>query len=1029
MFIRNVLFTAISAATLGLTGCLESGGQTNKNANPDYQINGSLTVKGTHPLFDPLKTEFVIPSDALFGLSEVDDGTMLNGSDPANPVTQGIGFLDGASVLAPIDVKISASLDSGQTLDAREFVLADDGVTTIPNPNQNVFLIPVDYASGDALKPLGDEAPGLTTAARYRQALRLEASGGTDADGNTAEDIFAELRAPKLRVELLDIDGGQNNLVRILPLTPLQAKTQYALALTNDIVDAQGEPLVGSPTYQSVADPDRVLSNGAFQPFRDVMLPARNLAADYFDFKREYPDSADFAKTFDDVTYATTITTTAVEDVLLANAAPVTYYLSTLGVAKRQAELARVIDGFYNLSGQNVDGATAEEQALNSALYAELTDETYELYDADLAAILEAANASGTEVIYTDVVADVESDRRIAHVIQVAAAVATDASFESSIKAEAQSLASAAGGAVDTPKSRNTQFFSQRRSDTVNPALQANAAGATLTVRVYEGVIELPYFQTRATDDGSVLKTSRWSAADFSSADTLDLAPSDRITYRFPFAEKTENTTVPIVVAAPPTEIQTGTDPLTGEPIFGPSPTQPPADGNGYPVIIYQHAATQDRSAILPLATAAGLTCAAGTTTVDTADDRDCFVTIGIDQPLHGIFDRDDPDQAEGAEDGVVGLNPIDEQVNAPEGAVERHFGFTANADLEAVMPSELANPKALEDNGGPGSGSLFLNFANYMNTRDNMRQGALDLMNVNASLQAIEDAIGACQAAGNCADTLDIDLDRVYFMTHSLSGMGGAAFHHVNNAAIDANTAAGISTDLNRVNASVLFNTGGTFTRLVENSQGVAPLVLPGLFEASDGILAQGRTELNIYFNVFQGLLDSADPTAFAPLYKDQPVLLTEINGVEGDADRPTDNTIPNSADAVAGDLAPLSTVIAETGFEIEGENMPLAGTDPMAAAMGAESTPEAGATLPLITRYLEGSHGNPISAGSKDADPFSSSVVFAEMTAQLLELFTFNSSTETRNSLTVTCPEVVEGASGSSDNCSADQNSDPGK
>ncbi len=1022
MFIRNVLFTAVSAATLGLTGCLDSGGQTNNNANPEYRINGSLTVKGTHPLFDPLKTEFVIPSDALFGLSEVNDGTMLNGTDPANPVTQGIGFLDGASVLAPIDVKISASLDSGQTLDAREFVLAEDGVTTIPNPNQNVFLIPVDYAGGDALQPLGDEAPGLTTAARYRQALRLQVSGGTDADGNTAEDIFAELRAETLRVELLDIDGGQNNLVRVLPLTPLEPKTKYVLALTNDIVDAQGEPLVGSPTYQSVANPDRVLSNGAFQPFRDAMLPARNLAADYFDFKRESEDSAEFDKTFADVTYATTITTTAVDDVLLANAAPVTYYLSTLKIAQRQEELAKVIDGFYNLSDQTVDGATTEEQALKSALYTTLTDENYKLYNAELAAILEAANTAGDPVFYADVVADVETDRRLAHGIQVAAAQATDASFETSIEAEAQTLAMAAEEILDTPKARNVKFFSQRRSNTVNPALQADVGGSTLTVKVYEGVIDLPYFQsTPAGEDGDILKTSSWSAADFSGSETLESAPSNRVTYRFPFAASTETTTVPIIVAGPQSTVE---GPL-GAPV--PSPTPPPTGGNGYPVIIYQHAATQDRSAILPLATAAGLTCAGD------PGNTDCFVTIGIDQPLHGIFDR-----AGDGEDGAVGLNPISEQRNdLPEGVVpadatERHFGFTANADLEAVTPSELADPKAPADEGGPSSGSLFLNFANYANTRDNMRQGALDLMNVNASLEAIEGAIAACQTAGNCSETLDIDPSRVYFMTHSLSGMGGVAFHHVTNAAIEANTNAGIDTDLKPISASVFFNTGGMFTRLVENSQSVAPLVLPGLFEASEGILAQGRTELNIYFNVFQGLLDSADPAAFAPLYEDKPVLLTEINGEVGDpddADRPTDGTIPNAADAVEGDLTPLSTTIAETGFVIKGENMPLAGTDPMAAVMGATSTSEPGATLPLITRYLEGSHGNPISAGNKaPVDPYSSSVVFSEMTAELLELFSLGAPTSD-DGLTVDFPCVVEGADTTGTDCSDPEQSDPGK
>ena len=66
----------------------------------------------------------------------------------------------------------------------------------------------------------------------------------------------------------------------------------------------------------------------------------------------------------------------------------------------------------------------------------------------------------------------------------------------------------------------------------------------------------------------------------------------------------------------------------------------------------------------------------------------------------------------------------------------------------------------------------------------------------------------------------------------------------------------------------------------------------------------------------------------------------------------------------------------------------MPIAGTDALAAAIGAESTP-LGSGLPLITRYLEGSHGNPISAGQKGADTFSSRAVFDEMVFQMLTLF----------------------------------------
>lgn len=931
MLIRNALFVAVSAATFGLTGCLDSGGQTSRNANPDYQISGSGIERGTHPLFDPLETEFVIPSDALFYLSEVDDGTMLNGTDPANPVTQGIGFLDGASVLAPIDVKISASLDSQQILDARGFVEVEGEV--VPNPDQNVFLIPVEYAGGDAVFPEDLEAPGLTPAARYREALKLREQGNTAE----ADAIFSDLITEKLRVELLDIDGGQNNLIRILPLTPLASKTRYVLALTNDIVDANGEPLVGSPTYQSVADPDKVLSNAAFQPFREAMLPARQLAADYFDFKREYPAAASFTATFDDVTYATAITTTAVEDVLLANAAPVTHFRETLQVSQRQQELGKLVAGFYNLSNQPLDGeASSEESSVNTAIYTKLTDPAFRLYDQGLASILTDANASGTVVLYSDVVADLEADRRMAHAIQVTTAEATDENIDTETRAQA--LASAAAPLVDTPKPRTVSVFSEKEGGDVNPALRQRieiaGVGTDIDIRVYEGEITLPYFQALPEEgSGTPLKTSSWKPADFTGNEQLNSAPSDRVSYRFPFAQKTADTTVPIVVTAPST-----------------TSAQPTG---GYPVIIYQHAATTDRSAILPLATAVGLTCLADNT-------KDCFVTVGIDQPLHGIFDT-----------GIVGLSPISAQAGASAEATERHFGFAADANLNPVPAGELESPEP---------GSLFLNFANYANTRDNMRQGALDLLNVNASLQAIEDAVNAC---GSCTNGLQINTSRVYFLTHSLSGMGGAAVPYVTN------TAAADNPNLFSISASNFLNTGGGFTRLVENSQSVAPRVLPGLDAASDGILTQGRTELNIYFNVFQGLLDSADPTAFAPLYKDQPLLLTEIVGVPNDPDRPTDDTIPNAADADRYLLGPLSTTIPETGFVIEGENMPIAGTDPLAAAMNAESTP-LGTGLPFITRYLEGSHGNPISAGQKEADSFSSSAVFTEMTAQMLQLFT---------------------------------------
>ncbi len=166
-------------------------------------------------------------------------------------------------------------------------------------------------------------------------------------------------------------------------------------------------------------------------------------------------------------------------------------------------------------------------------------------------------------------------------------------------------------------------------------------------------------------------------------------------------------------------------------------------------------------------------------------------------------------------------------------------------------------------------------------------------------------------------------------------------------------NLAAQSNGSLAPVLASVLFNTGGQFTRIAENSPSIAPRLLPTLDTASGGLLAQGRTELNIYLNVFQGLLDSTDPTAFAPLLQGTPTLMTSIVGVPDDPDRPTDGTMPNAADDLLYDLGPLALVIPETGFQINGERAPLAGTDPLAAAMGRH--------LPLGRRRFPGHHPLP--------------------------------------------------------------------
>ncbi len=203
----------------------------------------------------------------------------------------------------------------------------------------------------------------------------------------------------------------------------------------------------------------------------------------------------------------------------------------------------------------------------------------------------------------------------------------------------------------------------------MNPAFgqQANLIVVDdIDVQVYEGEISLPYYQQLPDGtDGSPLRSGSWLPADFSANPDLPQAKSDRVTYRFPFIQKQADTKIPIIVGTP-------------DPAFG----APPAEG--YPVIIYQHAATQDRSAILPMATAAALLCLADADVPSNSDN--CFITVGIDMPLNGVFgeaatsarDESDPET-------TPGMVEISQQPGASEDATERHFDFTANDAMQAV--------------------------------------------------------------------------------------------------------------------------------------------------------------------------------------------------------------------------------------------------------------------------------------------------------------------------------------------------------
>jgi pimeloyl-ACP methyl ester carboxylesterase len=251
---------------------------------------------------------------------------------------------------------------------------------------------------------------------------------------------------------------------------------------------------------------------------------------------------------------------------------------------------------------------------------------------------------------------------------------------------------------------------------------------------------------------------------------------------------------------------------------------------------------------------------------------------------------------------GVAG-SPLEPQLNALINADyigERHFGYTSNAQLQPVEAGAA----------DISSGSLFINPGNMMNSRDNLRQGVVDLLNVAASIQTFD-------IDGNYATQGDLAGVPVNFVGHSLGGISGTAFATLANDGTLNQTLNGIyqsaGAPLNNfafpsLNSVVLHDTSGQVTRLIENSPAFSGSLLGGLAAAN---VTQGSSNFESFFYVFQSIVDASDPVNFA---KDlgastSNILMSEVVG---------DTTVPNEAN-----VNTLGSAFSA----------PLAGTEPLMA------------------------------------------------------------------------------------------------
>lgn len=922
---------------------------------PDNE-EGITPVERTYAVFSPVTSDLPVPNDLLFSSETAGDGTMTAGSDPGNPVIEGIDALDGASVLAPIDVSFSGSLQANQELDAVSFVAA--GSSVIPNPSQNVFLLPLSYPGGDALVQasvggVGVEVPTFAKAAQYQQAVAA-------AQGGNPGPLLA-MATPDARAEIISLDGGTNNVLRIYPLRPLMPETKYLVVVTT-LLDANGNEVLPAIAYDYISDPNSNISASASLPaLRAAIQGWEQLASGYFGFMNTVFSSAGVgtAPSAEDIIFAMTFTTGGTQSVLKSIAAPETFFEKSLITDYRHDAIGKLVSGEYNVSGDNSGLTDPTDMAINSTLNTLLTSEMLgpdtpnPLYNAGIAA------AIGAGAGYSTIAADASA----AYLMQLAAGEAALAVHDgdgTDIATEAAGTVSAIAGSIPAPVSavfpipapRATNFYRVDLASDINPALVA-------PMLVYRGDITLPYFLSAPDgDDGSPISSESWVA------NTAMGAPSEMITYRFPFPTKKSDQVVPIHVAMPePTTLNS----------FG---ITKPAEG--WPVVIFVHGITSDRSTSLPMSNALASACI-NPAFAELAPN--CFATISIDQPLHGFTSSgstvpgfvgvSDPDYV--AEPNVASNTPT-------PGLTERHFNFTADANQ---------SPVAMDYETGFGeSGSLFINLANFTNARDIMRQMTVDLLNVSASIDSMD------VNGDGTAD--DLDPNNVYVIGHSLGAINGIPFLALNN---DAKVQASPFSTLPQIKAAALMVTGSAPPTLLINSMAFSNSILGGLAAASPE-LTVGRSGLETYLSVFQGLLDSVDPINFASSLTDANsstgILLTEVIG--SGASAPSDLVIPNGADPLWG-LSPL------VGF-----NAPFAGTEPLVNEFGAVKTAEAtsdGDPAVIVTRFTEGSHATPVVAGNTDADPYTTQAAFNELIAEVITFFALDG--DVPGSIVVN-PDVVE-------------------
>ncbi len=330
---------------------------------------------------------------------------------------------------------------------------------------------------------------------------------------------------------------------------------------------------------------------------------------------------------------------------------------------------------------------------------------------------------------------------------------------------------------------------------TVGPTLLTTAdvlpPGASPGIAdIFVGTITMPYYHGIPSAANPIAPlTDFWRAAPGAYVppfDALGLDPtSTNLTVANPLPVATGDQTVPVLMTVP-----NATSGMT-------------RPATGWPVAIYMHGITRNRSDMLAIA--------------DTMASIG-FAVIAIDQTLHGITDTASPLYIE----------------NTPFGPLANERTF----DLDVVSNTTGApGPDGVIDS----SGTHFVNLSNLLASRDNLRQSQADLSVLALSIEGIN--------FDGDPDNTDLDGASIGFIGQSLGSIAGIPFLAVEPT----------------VNTGLLSVPGGGIANLLAGSASFGPAIAAGL-QAAAGI-EPGSPDFFAFLGAAQTVVDAGDPINWAGL------------------------------------------------------------------------------------------------------------------------------------------------------------------